>query len=303
MLALLGAVALVVAAIAIRQLITGDDDGGGGGGGGGDGDDTIVMACVTELEGACRALAADADGVDVVIEDAGETMDKLVAGDSGYDGWITFEPWPEVVAIDEPEDALGTPSGPVVSTELALVVPDTAAPCGSGQPVGWRCLGDAGANVGIPARTSGLGLLLLGNAASNYFGTSDFATNDFDPAFDDWLDVITDNSGQGDPFAELLVAFPPTRVFDAVGTTTARFDDDVPGSRADGRLDPVDTDPVASADVVVVPIAGSGDEERVTELADEPALVDALVETGWSAGGADDTGLPSGGVLYALLSR
>lgn len=301
-LALVGAIALVVAAVAIRQLIAGEDGGNGSGGGGGD-DDATVVACLTELEDACRDLAADADGIEVVVEDAGDTMAKLTAGDSGYDGWITFEPWPEVVAIDEPEDALGAPSGPVASTELVLVVPDTADPCPGADPVTWRCLGDTGAKVGLPPRTTGVGLLLVGNAASGYFGRTDFATNDFDPAFDQWLDVVTGNPGRGDPFDELLLAFPPTLVFDAVGTTSARFDDEVPGSRADGRLEPVEPDPLAEATVVVVSVAGSGNEERVAELADDPALVDALAASGWSDGGPDDTGLPSAGVLYALLNR
>ena len=168
----------------------------------------------------------------------------------------------------------------------------------------WRCLGDNQANVGLPERTTGLGLLLVGNAASGYFGRTDFATNDFTAEFDDWLDNVTANSGPGDPLEELLVAFPPTRVFDAVGTTRARYDQDVPGSRAADQLPLVEPNPLARAGVVVVPVSGTGNEERVAELAaaDEP-LEFVLTEDGWSGGGSDDLGLPSAGVLYALLSR
>src|SRR5688500_817190 len=52
-LAVVGAVVLIVAAIAVRQLITGGDDEGNGGNGG-DGGDRFVVACVTELGRACE---------------------------------------------------------------------------------------------------------------------------------------------------------------------------------------------------------------------------------------------------------
>jgi hypothetical protein len=297
-LALLGAVALVVAAIAIRQLIVGDDggDGGDGGGGNGDGGD-VVVACVSELEDACRAMAAE-EGVAVVVEDAGDTMDKLVAGDSGYDGWITLDPWPEIVGFDRPEDALGPPSEPVASAELLLAVPDTASPCDD-QPVTWKCLGERGADVGLPPRTSATGLLLVGNAATGYFGTSEIATNDFDPAFEDWLDTITANDGSSDPLRELLRAFPPALVFDTVGTTEAQYDAEVTGTRADGHLPAVEPEPLATANVVVVPVNGGA----VADVAGSPEFLDALADSGWLVAGADPTGLPSAGVLYDLLTR
>jgi hypothetical protein len=63
----------------------------------------------------------------------------------------------------------------------------------------------------------------------------------------------------------------------------------------------VEPDPLARAEVVVVPIAG-GDDERVAELAGSPALADSLTELGWDEP-SDDTGLPNAGVLYELLTR
>ena len=266
-----------------------------------DDDGSTVLACVVELEDVCRDLAAAEDGVELVVEDAGDTMDALVAGGSGYDGWVTLAPWSEVVGFEEPADAPGAPSPPVASTEMLLAVPNGAAPCGD-QPVGWRCLGDQPGRVGLPPRTTALGLLLVGNAASGYFGRADIATNDFetDPGFDDWLDNLTSDSS-ADPLSELLRAFPPTRVFESVGTTRASFDRQVPPSRASDQIDVVEPDPLARAEVVVVPIAG-GDDERVAELAGSPALADSLTELGWGEP-PDDTGLPNAGVLYDLLTR
>jgi hypothetical protein len=290
--ALVGAVALIVAAVAIRQLIVGDDGENSDGGDGNRDDDGVVVACVSELEAACRAM-----GVEVVVEAAGDTMDKLVAGNSGYDGWVTVSPWDEIVGFDQPEDALGSPSAPVASTEIVLAVPDTADVCDP-EPT-WLCLGDKAARVGLPPRTSALGLLMVGNAATGYFGRSNIATNDFTPEFEDWLDNITANDGSPDPLRGLLRAFPPTRTFDAVGTTQGEWDQAVPGSRADGRLPAFDPEPLATANVVVVPVDG-GD---VAGLADSRALVESLTESGWTEGGPDTTGLPPSGVLYDLLTR
>jgi hypothetical protein len=299
-LALLGAAALIFGAIAVRNVFFDDDNGGGGGGGGGD----VVLACVTELEDACRALAADDEAVSIVVEDAEATLQALTAGDTDYDGWLTLDPWPAIVGEGRPAQVVGDPTEPVASTEMVIAVPDGADPC-PGIQIEWKCLGDRGARVGLPPRSTALGLLLVGNAASGYFGSVDIATNDMDadPAFDDWLARITANSRSDDPLAELLRVFPPTLLFDAVGTTNGRFDTEVSGSRADGRIGALEPDPLARANVVLAPVQGADDAERITDLAGNEALRDALAEAGWETGGDQPPNLPSAGVLYQLRTR
>jgi hypothetical protein len=300
-LAVLAAVALVVGAVLIRNRII---DGNGGGGGGGDGGDGgVTLACVTELEEACAALADAEDDVEVVVEDAGTTLEKLTAGDSGYNGWLTFDPWPAVVAAGRPAQSLGDPGAGLAAAELLIAVPDNADPCGG--PVTWRCLGEnAAVNVGLPPPESALGLLLLGNAVSGYFGRTDVFTNDFEePGFDSWYDNLTAADDRDDPLGALLLVYPPTRLYDAVGTDRAQFDASVPGSRADGRLDVAEPDPLASAVVVMAPVAGAGGGDRIAELAGSDALAEALADLGWDVGSSPSANLPDPGVLYALLTR
>ncbi len=297
MLAVLGAVALVVIAVVVRGMIDGDGVGGVSGDGG-----PVTVACIVELRDPCRALAASDADVDVVVEAAGTTLDKLTAGATGYDGWVTLDPWPSVAGEDRPAQALGEPTEPIASTELVIVSPDTAEPCAG--DVTWRCLGDAGANVGLPDRTGALGLLLVANAASDYFDkVDDLATNDFneDPQFDGWLDRLTADT-TSDPLGDLLLAFPPTLVFDAVGTSRAQVAADV-GSRVVDRLVVVAPDPAGRAHVVIAPVRGADGAEAVTELADDAGFLDALTDAGWERGATGSTNLPRAGVLYVLLTR
>ena len=97
---------------------------------------------------------------------------------------------------------------------------------------------------GCPRATTGLGLLLLGNAASGYFGTADFATNDFDPAFDTWLDAITANDGSERP-AGRAAASPSLRRECSTRSArpSVRYDDEVPDSRAEDQLPVVEPNP------------------------------------------------------------
>jgi hypothetical protein len=299
-LAVLAAVGLVVGAVLIRDRIL---DGGNGGGGGGGGSGDVTLACITELEAACAALAEAEGDLEVVVEDAGTTLEKLTAGDSGYDGWLTFDPWPAVVAAGRPAQPLGESPDPLAGADLLLAVPDNADPC-AGVPVTWRCLGDSAADVGLPPAESALGLLLRGNAVSGYFGTTEVFTNDFEePGFDGWYDDLTAAEGGEDPLGDLLRVFPPTPLFDAVGTDRAQYDATVPGSRADGRLDVAEPDPLAAAVVVMAPVAGADGGDRVVDLAGHDALAEALADSGWDVGGSPSANLPDPGVLYALLTR
>jgi hypothetical protein len=248
---------------------------------------------------------ADDDGaVSIVVEDAEVTLDALTAGGTDYDGWLTFDPWPAVVGEGRPAQSLGDSSETLASTELIIAVPDGGDPC-PGTQVEWRCLGERGANVGLPPRATALGLLLVGNAASGYFGTVDIATNDFDadPAFDDWLAQITANDRSDDPLTALLRGYPPKLLFDAVGATSAEFDTEVTGSRADGLIGPIEPDPLARANVVLAPVRGADDAERVADLTGNEALLAALADAGWGDDGDEPANLPSAGVLYQLRER
>ena len=51
------------------------------------------LVCLTELEDVCTELAASRPDLDVTVEDARTTLDRLAAGDP-VPLWLTFEPFP-----------------------------------------------------------------------------------------------------------------------------------------------------------------------------------------------------------------
>lgn len=156
-LAILAAALMIGGAIAIRSTVFGGDgDGGDGGGGGGDDGRPALLVCATDLEDACREIAEQSDGeVEVTIETAGETAERLTAaqsaGDAGIDGWLTLSPWPQIVedarARANAPQLLGDPSAPVARSPIVLAVrADRAAaltPRCPDRALGWTCLGDA----------------------------------------------------------------------------------------------------------------------------------------------------------------
>src|SRR5690242_8917414 len=87
------------------------------------------LACVTELA---------SDKVSITVEDAGATLTKL----DQYDGWLTFDPWPAMAALQQQR----TPVNPIAlasSTLQIAVVNDraTALTTACGGSITWKCLG------------------------------------------------------------------------------------------------------------------------------------------------------------------
>ena len=109
-LALLGAVALIVVAVVVRAVVL-DDDGGAGAD---DPDRALVVACVPELEVACNAIDA---ATDVVVERPDQTIARLAAGEE-VDAWVTFDPWPAMAEILEARAGLA----PVTAVAPVMIV-------------------------------------------------------------------------------------------------------------------------------------------------------------------------------------
>jgi hypothetical protein len=152
--------------------------------------------------------------------------------------------------------------------------------------------------VGNPPLTSASGLLLFGNAATDYFGRTDIATNDFDdPAFMSWRAKMKTTFMDADPFPEFVTQLPAK--FSAVGVTAAQEKANL-GTKAD-QVTVINPDPPASAVVTLAPIGSGSRADQVRRLADSTSLHDTLKLTGWSVGDIPkDTGLPDHGVLLAL---
>ena len=333
--ALGGALALVIAAVVARGMLD-DDDGSAAGG-------DIRVVCPRELEGPCGSLGGDAT---VRIEDAESTAAALAgageADDVDADVWVVPAPWGELVADQRARAGLpglvGDPSEAVARSPVALVVyADRAAALEDGACAGgvtWRCLGEAaerswsevGGEVGgdIPGRVkvgitdpdTSTGLVVLGGATAGYFDTADYAANDFDSAWSQWLGALgarADEAAAGDVVNTLLTA--GAAQFAAVGALEVEARQVTTAGRDDVRV--IYPAPVATADLVAIPIgASSAAATAARDVAADGDLRAALAEAGWRVTGEDlaagvdgsielpdDDGLPSGGVLGALAAR
>lgn len=144
-LAIFGAVALIVVAIVVRSVVTDDDQQTGGGGGKGQ---RPVVACTPDLMAVCQALADD--GKIASDPPALDLGDDAMADDT-IDGWITWDPAPGIANIDAPgtwgpSRALGSsPLGVAARSNEGLLIegcPD------NGDPT-WACLAQPGPAVGV----------------------------------------------------------------------------------------------------------------------------------------------------------
>ena len=313
-LALVAAVAMVLVALAVRDRMDEDEATGG---------QPLRLVCATELEDVCRELAEAEAEVDVVVEDAGVTLDRLRDGPgTGVDGWLTPGPFPQMV--QELRRLAGRPavftevSDPLARTRLGLAAwSERSRRLTCPGEVGWRCIGDAagrpwsevgGEPVWGPVKTAlpdpgrtATGLLSLGAATAGFFGRTDIASVDLDD--DDQFGVWFDRLRRANQSTDLgrMLAIGPAAVDFVAGLEQAT----VPSLAASARKDQVAViypSPVANADVVLG-TAGTGRGKRLVELVTRASLGEDLVRAGWKAPSSAASGLPSAGLLSVLRDR
>jgi hypothetical protein len=210
------AVALVVGAFVIRRSVIEDDDDNPTTDGTEvdepDRGEATVLFCVTELSDVCDSLAASHDELDITVEDAGATLDRLAALDdaAAVPLWITLDPFPAMVDALRQNDPLGFESQALGSSQLAIAFragdKETAIAtfCESDTTPLWRCLGEqAGADWSTfgtssisgtlrpslgDVTNSALGLMSFASAVASYFGAVDIDRAQFDDtSFSSWL--------------------------------------------------------------------------------------------------------------------
>lgn len=157
-LAVVGAVGLVVAAIVVRSMLVGDDGSGGGNASGGNGNGALpVVACDPDLADVCDALAADGSITRapsaLSLADAAEPPPEV-------DAWITWDPAPGIANFDAP--GTWTNREFVAGAPLAVLVADGPGACDAGA--GWDCvvtLAEGGGSIGVGDGTSAQSLARL----------------------------------------------------------------------------------------------------------------------------------------------
>jgi hypothetical protein len=296
-LALLAAAAMVAGSVAIRSRL--DDD---------EATASLRIVCAVELGVVCDRLRGSAG---VTVEPAPATADRLaIAEDPAIDGWLAPAPWPEIVDIRRRQRALlplFPDTGPVLGRSRLVLVVQRGLLARCAGATEWKCLGEqAAAGQARPShaslRTSGLGLLVVGQATAAFFGRGDLSTLDLDdPEFARWLRALElaapPSLSGASPLDEMLGT--NFAAYNAVGTVEAEAGPVVTASAIQERVELLYPAPMATADVV---LAGVGDGARRLR---DPARR-ALAEAGWRTDGAGlppTNGLPSPGFLDALRSR
>ena len=324
---------MIVAAFYFRE-------GGSGGPGGIDlpgGDaEPAALVCVPELEPVCNELAEEG-GVELTIEEAGETADRLAGTDViEHDAWLTLAPWPQMAAAARNRELGGDLSAtddPLARSPLVMVVARERAQvldeeCGG--TLSWRCVGQI---AGLPwsriggAETwgqvkpgftdpelSASGLLVAAQASTEFVQEPLSLRGMETDAFLAWsaqLEQSVQSHGtSANPPLERQVQIGPAS-FDVVGALEADAAPALTSQRA-RNLELRYPETMVVAEVVLAPLRDGQGAERLRELLAESGGP-ALQAAGWRVAGElpeavptdapampDASNLPDAGVLEAL---
>lgn len=302
-LAVLAAVWMIGLSLFIRARL---DDGGSSSTGSKDG--RLTIACITELRAACESYARANGDIQIVVEDAATTLDKV--GD--YDGWLTLAPWPDIAGIRNGSQPL--PATVLGHADLQVAVVrerEQALTAACGGTVTWKCLGDLQGRqwselggdpqwgrlkIGLPRPAKASGLLVYATAVASWFGRTDFGTNDFDAEFTAWQSNLK-SAFADDPVPTFVQQLPAA--YTAVGSTSVDIQRNL-GTRAD-RVSVLTPPPATTVLLVLAPLR-SQTQQRVQGIARSRDLARAITDAGWDGPTTAASNLPSAGVMSALLS-
>ncbi len=325
LLAFVVAVAMVLGAVAVRARINDGDAKNASTGGSG----PLELVCATELRAVCEAIDAGGNGLNVTVEPATVTADRLKTldpEDAAIDGWLAPGPWGEVVEAARPAGAgklFADGGAPLARSPFVLAVwKDKRARLACPDPVDLGCVGDAvntrGFRLGVAADDQAEGVLADAALGAGHIKNPNFATNDLtETDLADWLsgvdtnvDRVARNPG-GRSFAEMLTF--GSAVAEGYLSTEAVIGPQLARAAKRGQLDLVYAVPVATADVLFAPRPGDRGT-RLRDIVRGDRALEALRSSGWRVPGrpavagvnpnapklAADDGLPSAGVLQAL---
>ena len=306
--AFLGAAALIIGALLIRNGL--DDNSSGGGSGGSHSTDApsggkTTVVCSTQLAAVCTGLGKN---YTVTIESAGTTLDRLAKdGATVPDAWITLDPFPGM--LDTVRSIANLPAATTGVTAVADDTPVLAVPkdrsaavdAGCAGQTAWKCLGAAAGNtwVTIDAAAAGgdvlvgltdpasedVGLVTFANAVAGYFGVAQQDNSSFrEPGFTSWLRSFSNNvkvvAPGTTPLATLLVRKTEVNV---AATSTS----EIAASQRKAEVTTVPVTPAVSLTAVVASFTsrGKGVAAKVGPL---------FLAAGWASPAAPQPQLPAG---------
>lgn len=309
-LAVMVAVGLVAGAFAVRSSRD------GGGGGGRDDGEAARLVCAAELAGLCQAAGVDHD-----VEPAATTAARLSAlPDNQLDGvgaWLTLQPWPQIVADRRERAGLEPVFGgvdPIARSPLGVaLLPDRrqalATVCAE---MTWRCLGEQAprrwadiggrpewgpVDIGHAAPDEAAGLLVLGALTAGWFGRTDVIAIDLeDDEFRSWFTGVEGATRfSATALDELLVS---AATHDLVITLEALAAAPIAASARSPKPVLIYPAPMTTAVLELARPAQAGDGAGESE----DRLREQALTSGWRAAGDGATGLPSPGLLDALIT-
>ena len=277
-----------------------------------------IVVCATELQQVCDQVRREHPEIQVTVEEASVTADRLAAPSfsrdaTPMDAWLVPKPFPALVDENRSfaglDPLLGDPSRVLARSPLTLSIWNDrldALRSSCGGDVTWACIGDNAGQpwVGIggmeswgpvkpgfpdPA-TAATGLLVLSQATSQELGRSDFASNDLqDAGFQTWIDQLKRSirsyppTSTGGALGQMLSQGKGT--FDLAGSTEAVAGPGVSTSRYKDTLTVLYPSPVVTADVVLVPLRGAASGDHAREVFESDATAAALATNGWRVSG------------------
>lgn len=284
-LAVVGAIALIVVAVVARGVLAGDDDSGSGGGSGGG--RRPVVACSPGLEPVCEAMA-EAGFVDEEFEVFDLGSDGATTGmvdDVEVDAWITWNPAGEIANFDAP----GTPTwgSPVVIGVSPLVLASRDdLPDACSTSTDWSCVVDGLVALGNPSTIDGV--LRAYPVAIGLQPDGDFATS---TALAPLRDLYQRRTAKMRPMMEELRRIDVRGDFDSIVVTEAA---------AEAR----DANAVKPTGSIVLRLVVTPRRDGATDWAgealDNSKVRNAIVAAGVEPGTGTLDGEPDAGALTAL---
>jgi len=308
---------------------------------------TGTLVCTPELAPVCDQLHKANPTLSTRVEEAGVTYAALTDPKATRDGakidaWLAPQPWPAMVDEQRKTASLDPMFGDASkvlarSPIVTVIAKDRLAVlqhfCPGGT-VDWKCVGqvaskpwtDAGGEAswgavkpghGAPDKSAS-GLFTFAQATGQYLASTDYARNDLaDGNYRLWANqleqaVPTFSPSAGSAVAQ-MVSFGRSS-FDVAGAIEANAGPLIAGSREKANLSILYPAPVATADVVLVPLRGSDPGGRMKQLLESSQGQEALGQSGWRVDGQptvagvdatvvldpQKTNVPRAGVMLAL---
>ncbi len=309
------AVALVVGALFIRRdLIEGEDSDT-------DTDQADELVCVTELADVCSVFAEGDTSLQVTIEDAGVTLDRLAAlgDDEPVPLWLTVDPYPAMVDATRAgarAAPLGYTTTPLGASQLGVALPpdgrlDVLRAACDPEPL-WRCIGD---NAGAPwvdiggepqwgtirpafgdVNDSALALASFAASVAGYFGDADISRSRWEADLDfiSWVRGLAATASGVSLSGGSALGTMATRPSALDIAATAGFELATVDATAE-RFAPNYPAPEMSLQAV---LAVPGGAAAPGDLASD--LTRQLRSSGWDDAVTAATGLPSASAMLAL---